>query len=224
MKQCTKCQKTYDDNLKFCPTCGAELLPVEDEQKDNKSQIAGQLKDTVTKVDAFISDKAKETLSDENIDKVKEQIKDKTKSKNFMRNLKFAVIGILLILIGYGAYSYFSPEKQVARVADDFANQLIYLSTHDPSELTDKDVDKVVKLFDPQYQEQAKRFFSDYLVPNRMVVKNEDIEYKIDKVVVSDNKAKVYVQLNRKLGDGTSAVSNIFLKKIDGTWYIVNFK
>lgn len=38
MKKCSKCKKEFSDDLNYCPTCGADLVELQEKKLDEKGK------------------------------------------------------------------------------------------------------------------------------------------------------------------------------------------
>lgn len=246
MKFCSKCGRHYKDTDNFCKECGIQLT-----QAAEDSSSLSDLKESASQAISEAGNKAKEALSEENRQKIQQKASaaadslknmDAEKGKQMLNqgvnrfhalsgNVKKIIAVIVVILIAFGCYEYFSPEKQITRAVDHSVEVMSEVISKTPDEYTDSDIEKFASL----YPEQKRATITKALEkardkalkhPNAGKSANEFFlgvgadmlsGVKVKSVSVHGNSATVVLVNQNGARIGTQP-----MKKVDGNWYLAN--
>ena len=165
MKFCSNCGRHYKDTDNFCKECGIEL-----KQGAEDSSSFSELKDSASQALSEAGNKAKEALSEENRQKIQQKASaaadslknmDAEKGKQMLNqgvsrfhalsaNIKKIIVAAVIIVIAFGGYEYFSPEKQITRAIDHSVEVMSEVVSKTPDEFTDSDIKKFASLYPEQ--------------------------------------------------------------------------
>lgn len=252
---CTNCGAPLKPNAKFCGHCGAKLVSSDEQPKTSNtvdsnptnSQNSNTVNTIKQKASAIVNEdtinnvkqKASTLLNEKNLNDVKEkastfiheanvnELKEQaTANVQKLPNwLKIVAVVLIVALVGYGGYYYFSPEKQVTRIVDNYMDLTLEVATKQSEDVPNSDLEKFSEFFPPDVEKKIKQNISPIRKPRPVLA--EKPSYKILDVTIKDNTAKVYVKIDIDKEDaqlaGLSERSSILLKKINETWYITGF-
>ena len=246
MKFCSNCGRHYKDTDNFCKECGIEL-----KQGAEDSSSFSELKDSASQALAEAGNKAKEALSEENRQKIQQKASgaadslknmDAEKGKQMLNqgvsrfhalsaNIKKIIAATVIIVIAFGGYEYFSPERQITRAIDHSVEVMSEVVSKTPDEFTDSDIKKFASLYPEQkrptiIKKLEKARDNAAMHPNAKNAKNEFLlsvgadmlsGVKVKSVTVHGNSATVVLVNQNGARIGTQP-----MKKVDGNWYLAN--
>ncbi|MCI6751940.1 MAG: zinc ribbon domain-containing protein [Selenomonas bovis] len=243
MKFCSKCGKHYQDNDKFCKDCGIELT-----QGAAEESSLSKWKESASRALAQAESKTKDALSEEHRQKLQEQASAVTKSLKELDaekgkalasdgirrfhglpgNIKKVVAVVLVLVIAFAGYEYFSPEKQVERAFHHTIDTVTELSGKSLGDYTDRDIENFVSLYQDEkkdYIRQAMKKARDYTAKHpdtnseftRAIGTHLLSDMKIKSITIHGNKATI--QIANKSG---VVIGEQGMKKVDGKWYMEN--
>ena len=180
MKFCSNCGRHYKDTDNFCKECGIEL-----KQGTEDSSSFSELKDSASQVLSEAGNKAKEALSEENRQKIQQKASaaadslknmDAEKGKQMLNqgvsrfhalsaNIKKIIAAAVIIVIAFGGYEYFSPEKQITRAIDHSVEVMSEVVSKTPDEFTDSDIKKFASLYPEQKRPTPKSWKKRVIMP-----------------------------------------------------------
>lgn len=246
MKFCSNCGRHYKDTDNFCKECGIEL-----KQGAEDSSSFSELKDSASQALSEAGNKAKEALSEENRQKIQQKASaaadslkhmDTEKGKQMLNqgisrfhalsaNIKKIIAAAMIIVIAFGGYEYFSPERQITRAIDHSVEVMSEVISKTPDEFTDSDIKKFASLYPEQkrptiIKKLEKARDNAAMHPNAKNAKNEFLlsvgadmlsGVKVKSVTVHGNSATVVLVNQNGARIGTQP-----MKKVDGNWYLAN--
>ena len=246
MKFCSNCGRHYKDTDNFCKECGIEL-----KQGAEDSSSFSELKDSASQALSEAGNKAKEALSEENRQKIQQKASaaadslkhmDTEKGKQMLNqgvsrfhalsaNIKKIIAAAMIIVIAFGGYEYFSPERQITRAIDHSVEVMLEVVSKTPDEFTDSDIKKFAALYPEQkrptiIKKLEKARDNAAMHPNAKNAKNEFLlsvgadmlsGVKVKSVTVHGNSATVVLVNQNGARIGTQP-----MKKVDGNWYLAN--
>lgn len=146
-------------------------------------------------------------------------------------NVKKIIAAVVVVVIAFGCYEYFSPEKQITRAIDHSIEVMSEVVSKTPDEFTDSDIKKFASLYPEQKRptitkglEKARDNALKH--PNARNAKNELLlsvsadmlsGVKVKSVTVHGNSATVVLVNQNGARIGTQP-----MKKVDGNWYLAN--
>lgn len=204
---CPNCGKPLKPNAKFCGHCGEKIIT-----------------ETNTPLDAEISTEEKTTKfnTEINVDNIAQQTLSITdKIKVLPNRIKIVALILVIAIIGYAGYYHFSPEKQATRAAENYIDTVLTLLATDAKDISYDDVDKFSKLFIPEKQDRFRNEMYPFFLNQNAHFKKKPTFEVMSTSFNSDGEAIVYIQIHsdEKIRD-FSKPSKVYLKKIDGTWYV----
>ena len=137
----------------------------------------------------------------------------------------------MIIVIAFGGYEYFSPERQITRAIDHSVEVMSEVVSKTPDEFTDSDIKKFAALYPEQkrptiIKKLEKARDNAAMHPNAKNAKNEFLlsvgadmlsGVKVKSVTVHGNSATVVLVNQNGARIGTQP-----MKKVDGNWYLAN--
>ena len=146
-------------------------------------------------------------------------------------NIKKIIAAAVIIVIAFGGYEYFSPEKQITRAIDHSVEVMSEVVSKTPDEFTDSDIKKFASLYPEQkrptiIKKLEKARDNAAMHPNAKNAKNEFLlsvgadmlsGVKVKSVTVHGNSATVVLVNQNGARIGTQP-----MKKVDGNWYLAN--
>lgn len=244
MKFCSKCGRHYKDSDTFCKDCGIRLT-----QGTAGGSGLDDVKETASQALSEAGSKAREAFSEENRQKLHDKASaaasslknmDAEKGKEMLDSgvsrfhalsgkTKKIIAGIVVVLIAFGCYEYFSPEKQVERAMNHSIEVMSEIGAKDADELTNGDIEKYASLYPKQKRAAIMNILvksRDYAVSHpgavsgkggalKSVLVNTVSDVKIKSVSIQGDKAVVTLVNKDGANLGTQN-----LKKVDGDWYL----
>lgn len=245
MKFCSKCGKHYKDSDKFCKDCGIELT-----QGAADSSSLSDIKEGASQALAEAGSKAKEAFSAENrqkfhdtaakaADNLKNMDAEKGKAmindgvsrfQALSGTVKKVIVAVIVAIVAFGCYEYFSPEKQIERAINSSIEVMTEIGAKAPDTLTDSDIEKFSELYPEEkrdfiiktmQQSRDKASRHPGAASNGTVLQAALIDTltgaKVKSVTINGNRATA----NLTSKNGTN-LGQQPLKKVNGKWYIAN--
>lgn len=226
MKFCSKCGKHYKDSDKFCKDCGVELT-----QGTPDGEKLNEFKESASQMLSQAGNKAAsaaENLKGMDVEKGKQVINQGTKKFQALSgNIKKIIAAVVILVVAFACYQYFSPEKQVIRAFDNSIEIMTDLGSKFIGEYSDKDIQKFASMYVPGKRPEIQQKLTqarDYLAKNPDADRNS-VNRSLGNLIIQDCKAESATV------NGNSAVVTIVnkqgkpagtqpMKKVDGDWYI----
>lgn len=243
MKFCSKCGKHYQDNDKFCKDCGIELT-----QGATEESGLSKWKESASRAFTQAESKTKDALSEEHRQKLQERASAVTKSlkdldaekgkalasdgihrfQGLPGHIKKVIAVVLVLVVAFAGYEYFSPEKQVERAFHHTIDTMTELGGKSLSEYTDRDIENFVSLYQDEKKDhirQAMKKARDYAVKHpgadseftRAIGTNLLSDMKVKSINIHGNQATI--KITNKSG---VVIGDQGMKKVDGKWYMEN--